>query len=90
MGGPPPLRRQGSRARKRCPPDAEYLERTREEAVTRAVERLPERLRAPLLLYAGGKSCGQIVEITGTNEGMVNARICLGKVILRRWLRAYL
>ncbi len=43
---------KGPRMVRRPAPSAEYLERTRGEAFRRAVERLPGRLRTPLLLYA--------------------------------------
>ena len=56
----------------------------------RAIDRLPENFRVPLGLLAAGKSYKQIIAITQANEGTVKSRICRGKVILRRKLRAYL
>lgn len=71
-------------------PDEALVERAREEAVRCAIDRLPENFRVPLGLLAAGKSYKQIIEITQANEGTVKSRICRGKVILRRRLRAYL
>jgi RNA polymerase sigma-70 factor (ECF subfamily) len=70
--------------------DEALMERAREEAVRTAVDGLPEHFRVPLTLLAAGKSYKQIIEITQANEGTVKSRICRGKVILRRRLRAYL
>ncbi|MDQ3743303.1 MAG: sigma-70 family RNA polymerase sigma factor [Acidobacteriota bacterium] len=70
--------------------DAELFERAREEALARAIERLPEHFRVPLLLLAEGKSYKQMVKLTRTNEGTVKSRICRAKVLLRRRLRVYL
>jgi RNA polymerase sigma-70 factor, ECF subfamily len=70
--------------------DAALLSRAREEVLARAVERLPEHFRVPLLLFAEGKSYKQIVKLTRTNEGTVKSRICRAKVLLRRRLRNYL
>jgi DNA-directed RNA polymerase specialized sigma24 family protein len=66
------------------------LGRAHEAALRRAIERLPEKYRVPLMLYADGKSYGQIREIARTKEGMVKSRIRRGKAILRRRLRGYL
>ncbi len=71
-------------------PDARLMESMRKEALGPAVERLPEKFRVPLMLYAGGQSYGQITGITQTREGTVKTRICRGKAILRRKLRGYL
>lgn len=70
--------------------DERLIERAREEAVRRAVERLPEHFRAPLALFAEGKTYRQIMKITQTNVGTVKSRICRGKALLRRRLRDYL
>jgi RNA polymerase sigma-70 factor (ECF subfamily) len=70
--------------------DEVLVERAREEAVRRAIDRLPENFRVPLELLASGKSYKQIIEITQVNEGTVKSRICRGKVILQRRLRVYL
>lgn len=70
--------------------DAALIERAREDAVRRAIDRLPENFRVPLGLLAAGKSYKQIIEITQVNEGTVKSRICRGKVILHRRLRVYL
>jgi RNA polymerase sigma-70 factor (ECF subfamily) len=70
--------------------DAALFERAREEALARAIERLPEHFRVPLLLLAEGKSYKQIVKLTRTNEGTVKSRICRAKVLLRRRLSVYL
>jgi RNA polymerase sigma factor (sigma-70 family) len=61
--------------------DAALLARAGEEALARAVERLPEHFRVPLLLFAEGKSYKQIVRLTRTNEGTVKSRICRAKVL---------
>ncbi|MGH3147535.1 MAG: RNA polymerase sigma factor [Rubrobacter sp.] len=58
-------------------------ERQREAALKRAVEWLPEKFRAPLVLFAGGHSYRRITEITQANEGTVKSRICRGKSSLR-------
>jgi DNA-directed RNA polymerase specialized sigma24 family protein len=87
------VRRYGDKGKhvvKRSPPDPERLMRTREEAARRAVDQPPENFRVPLLLHAAGQSDVQIMEFTQTSEGVVRARICRGKSILRRKLRAYL
>jgi RNA polymerase sigma factor (sigma-70 family) len=70
--------------------DAALFERAREEALARAIERLPEHFRVPLLLLAEGKSYKQMVKLTRTNEGTVKSRVCRAKVLLRRRLSAYL
>lgn len=64
--------------------DAEHFERVRKEALARAVERLPEHFRVPLLLLAEGHSYEEIVRLTRTNEGTVKSRICRAKALLRR------
>jgi RNA polymerase sigma-70 factor (ECF subfamily) len=74
----------------RPPQDAELFERARAEATRNAVDRLPEKFREPLVLFAAGKSYKQIIRITGLNMGTVKSRICRGKSLLRRRLRAYL
>ncbi len=71
-------------------PDAAHIERLRKEALGRAVERLPEKFRIPLMLYVEGNSYLRITEITQAKEGTVKSRICRGKSILRRRLRPYL
>jgi len=82
---------KGTHKVKRQPPSAEYLERTREEAFKRAVERLPDRYRAPLSLYADGKSFEQIMDITrARSEKVLESRICVAKSLLRKRLRRYL
>jgi DNA-directed RNA polymerase specialized sigma24 family protein len=81
---------KGKPADKRPPLDPDRLMRTREEAVRRAVELLPEKFRVPLLLHAAGQSDQQIMELMRASEGAVRSRICRGKSILRRRLRAYL
>lgn len=69
--------------------DDEYFEKVRLEAVRTAVERLPEKFRAALVLYAAGYSYVQITEITGEKVGTMRSRVCRGKTLLRRKLRAY-
>lgn len=85
---------KGGRAREPHDPhplqDAELFERARTEAVRAAVERLPERFREALILYAAGHSYEQITEITGTNVGTARSRVCRGKALLRRKLSRYL
>lgn len=71
-------------------PDAELLERIREEALETEVGRLHEPFRTPLLLYVEGHSDQEIAESTQTVGGTGKSRICRGKAILRRRLRAYL
>jgi RNA polymerase sigma factor (sigma-70 family) len=80
----------GARKVKRSAPSLEYLERTREEAVRRAIQGLLEKFRVPLLLHAEGMSYGQIAEVTGVREEVIASRICVAKSLLRRRLRAYL
>lgn len=70
--------------------DAELLERARAEAVRTAVERLPEKFREVLVLYAAGNSYAEITEVTGTNANTARSRVCRAKSILRRKLRRYL
>ena len=70
--------------------DVVLIERRREEALRRALERLPEHFRTPLALFAEGKTYRQIMKITQTNIGTVKSRICRGKALLRRRLHAYL
>jgi RNA polymerase sigma-70 factor (ECF subfamily) len=71
-------------------PDRELFERARAEAVKSVVERLPEKFRVPILLRLEGKSYRQVIDLTQANVGTVKSRICRGKRILRRNLRAYL
>jgi DNA-directed RNA polymerase specialized sigma24 family protein len=59
--------------------DEELLRRKREEAFTCAIELLEEKFRVSLLLFAAGKSYGQIAEVTQTKEGTVKTRICWGR-----------
>lgn len=72
------------------PQDVEFFEQARAEAATNAVDRLPAKFREPLVLLAAGRSYREITEITGAHEGTVKSRICRGKSLLRRRLRAYL
>jgi len=82
---------RGPRKVKKPAPSAEYLERTRDEAVRRAVERMLEKFRVPLLLHAEGKSFEEIMEATGaSSERVVESRVCVAKSLLRRRLRVYL
>lgn len=81
----------GPRKVKKPKPSMEYLERTCEEAVRRAVSRLPEKFREALLLHAEGKSFEEIMERTGArSEEVVESRVCVAKSLLRRRLRDYL
>jgi RNA polymerase sigma-70 factor, ECF subfamily len=70
--------------------DVELYLRDRERAVNRAVELLDEKFRIPLMLRVEGNSYAQIMEMTQAKEGTVKSRICRGKRILKRKLRAYL
>jgi len=70
--------------------DTELYLREREKAVNLAVELLDEKFRRPLMLLVEGNSYAQIIELTRAKEGTVKSRICRGKRILRRKLRAYL
>jgi DNA-directed RNA polymerase specialized sigma24 family protein len=82
---------KGPRKVRKPAPSAEYLERTRDEAVRRAVERMLEKLRAPLLLHAEGKSYEEIAEVTGAGSvRVVRSRVCVAKSQLRKRLRDYL
>ena len=72
------------------PQDVELFERARAEAARNAVDRLPEKFREPLVLFAAGRSYREITQITGAHEGTVKSRICRGKSILRRRLHRYL
>jgi RNA polymerase sigma-70 factor (ECF subfamily) len=74
----------------RPPQDVELFVRARVEAAKNAVDRLPEKFREPLVLLAAGRSYREITEMMGVNEGTVKSRICRGKSLLRRRLRAYL
>jgi len=71
-------------------PDAQLLVREREDAIMLAIERLPEHFRTPLLLFIKGNSYQQIAKVIQTKVGAVKSRICRGKALLRRKLRAYL
>jgi RNA polymerase sigma-70 factor (ECF subfamily) len=82
---------RGPRKVKKPAPSAEYLERTRDEAVRRAVEKMLEKFRVPLLLHAEGKSYQEIAEMTGAGSvRVVRARVCVAKSQLRKRLRDYL
>jgi RNA polymerase sigma factor (sigma-70 family) len=82
---------RGPRKVKKPAPSAEYLERTRNEAVRRAVEKMLEKFRVPLLLHAEGKSYQEIAEMTGAGSvRVVRARVCVAKSQLRKRLRDYL
>lgn len=70
--------------------DEEYLRQTRQEALRRALEILPEKFRTALLLYAEGKTYRQISELTETHVETARSRVCRGKSILRGKLKAYL
>jgi RNA polymerase sigma-70 factor (ECF subfamily) len=80
----------GQRKIRRPAPTAEYLERTREEAVRRAVQGLLEKFRVPLLLHAEGLNYEQIAEVTGVRAEVIVSRVCVAKSLLRRRLCVYL
>jgi RNA polymerase sigma factor (sigma-70 family) len=80
----------GQRKIRRPAPTAEYLERTREEAVRRAVQGLLEKFRVPLLLYSEGKSYEQIAEAVGVRKEIIESRVCVAKSQLHKRLRDYL
>jgi RNA polymerase sigma-70 factor (ECF subfamily) len=67
------------------------VERERRLAVERAIQTLPDRYRAPLVLRdVEGKSYEEIALILQTNEGTVKSRISRARSFLRDKLKAYL
>jgi RNA polymerase sigma-70 factor (ECF subfamily) len=71
--------------------DTALVERERRLAVERAIQTLPDRYRAPLVLRdVEGKSYEEIALILQTNEGTVKSRISRARSFLRDKLKAYL
>ena len=71
--------------------DTALVERERRLAVERAIQTLPDRYRAPLVLRdVEGKSYEEIALILKTNEGTVKSRISRARSFLRDKLKAYL
>jgi RNA polymerase sigma-70 factor (ECF subfamily) len=71
--------------------DTALVERERQSAVERAIQTLPEKYRAPLVLRdVEGKSYEEIALILETNEGTVKSRISRARSFLRDKLKAYL
>jgi RNA polymerase sigma-70 factor, ECF subfamily len=78
------------------PPDMKPLQDSalvgteRNRAVARAIETLPEKYRAPLVLRdVDGKSYEEISRILETREGTVKSRISRARGLLREKLRLY-
>src|SRR5437660_9585346 len=88
---------EGQEAREFNPPDAGPLQDAvlvdteRRTAVARAINTLPEKYRAPLVLRdVEGKSYDGIARILETSEGTVKSRISRARGFLREKLSAYL
>ncbi|QUV99644.1 sigma-70 family RNA polymerase sigma factor [Chloracidobacterium sp. MS 40/45] len=71
--------------------DADLIERERRAAVGRAIQTLPEKYRAALVLRdVEGLSYDEIAGILNISEGTVKSRINRARGLLRDKLRAYL
>ncbi len=87
----------GSEIRELNPPDEKPLQDTelvdseRRHAVKRAINTLPEKYRAPLILRdVDGRSYDEIATILETSEGTVKSRISRARGFLREKMHAYL
>ena len=71
--------------------DTALVDAERRAAVQRAINTLPERYRAPLILRdVEGKSYDEISRILQTSQGTVKSRISRARGFLREKIRAYL
>ncbi len=71
--------------------DADLIERERQAAVGRAIQTLPEKYRAALVLRdVEGLSYEEIASVLNISEGTVKSRINRARGLLRDKLRAYL
>jgi RNA polymerase sigma-70 factor, ECF subfamily len=71
--------------------DVTLVDSERREAVQRAINTLPEKYRAPLVLRdVQGKSYDEIAAILCTSEGTVKSRINRARNFLRDKMQAYL
>ncbi len=72
------------------PPSARMLGHERDRQVADAVARLPQRFRAPIVLFnVEGWSYREIADALGCREGTVKSRIHRGRLLLRRALAPY-
>jgi len=70
--------------------DTELVEAERRTAVARAIQTLPDKYRAPLVLRdVEGKSYEEISRILETSEGTIKSRISRARGLLREKLRSY-
>lgn len=60
--------------------------KTRKDILTRAIERLPEKNKTPILLQMEGHSHGEISQIMGMKLTTVESRLRIGKRILKQRL----
>ncbi len=61
-----------------------------QQEVRAALSRLPDKLRAAILLYdMEGMSYEEIAEALGVPVGTVKSRLFNARMQLRNWLRAY-
>lgn len=88
---------EGAEPREFNPPDdrplqdCEMVETERRYAVQRAINTLPEKYRAPLILRdVDGRSYEEISRILQTSEGTVKSRISRARGFLREKMKAYL
>lgn len=71
-------------------PDAVFADNQTREIVQRAIQTLPEKYRAPLVLRdVAGKTYEEIAGILETNEGTIKSRISRGRSLLREKLKKY-
>lgn len=72
-------------------PGAELLEKERDEAVRKAVDALPDRLKSIVLLYYMEElSMAQIAKAVGIPEGTVKSRLHQARKILKKKLEVVL
>jgi RNA polymerase sigma-70 factor (ECF subfamily) len=72
------------------PASARLLGDERDRQVADALARLPQRFRAPIVLFnVEGWSYSEIAEALGCREGTVKSRIFRGRQLLRRELEPY-
>ena len=71
-------------------PDHVFAARQTQLIVQRAINTLPEKYRAPLILRdVEGKTYEEIAQILTTNEGTIKSRISRGRNLLREKLKNY-